>query len=384
MKSHFAPAARKGEKELRDEIEFISNNPVIDTLLESVTGLLAVLNEERQILAVNNKFLETLGVDDAGAVLGLRPGEALKCDHAHDMPGGCGTSRFCAKCDAAIAVVTALKANRPEERDCMIEVSRGDKLADLYLRVKAYPLSLRGKTLVLLFVQDITGRQNKAIADRVYFHDVENTISSLYKTVDEFEHQNDLDVIKFAKDVEQLTLKLGKEVEIQRVVSDPEFSESVHPMRGVSVHRVFEELRSLFSGHPSAKGKHILFPEDPPDYVIKTDLALLVRILAGMVTNALEATRWDGSARIWIEPAENTIAFCVWNKEMIRKKVAKRIFKRNFTTKKEAGRGFGTYSMKYLGERYLKGKVSFETSPTGTTFRLELPMELQPAAADAG
>ena len=39
----------------------LANNPVTDALLESVGGLLAILDENRQILAVNHAFLETLG-----------------------------------------------------------------------------------------------------------------------------------------------------------------------------------------------------------------------------------------------------------------------------------------------------------------------------------
>jgi sensor histidine kinase regulating citrate/malate metabolism len=48
------------------------------------------------------------------------------------------------------------------------------------------------------------------------------------------------------------------------------------------------------------------------------------------------------------------------------------MFKRSFTTK-GIGRGLGTYSMKLLGEKYLKGKVGFESSKqNGTTFYIEI------------
>jgi signal transduction histidine kinase len=381
MDSYFAPAERNDDDEILREIATISSNPVIDTLLKSVTGLLAVLNEYRQILAVNDEFLKTLGVDSAGELLGLRPGEAIKCDHAHDMPGGCGTSRFCATCGAAIAIVVALEKNRIEERECIIEVSRDDKRADLHLRIKAYPFRLHGQLLILLFLQDITARKRKAATERVYFHDIENIILSLNETIDNFDHEDESSVRKFAKHVEQLSLKLAKEVEVQKIISETEFGDFKFALRGVTVGRVFQELRSLFSDHPAADGKHVNISEDVPDHIIKTDLELLVRVLASMLTNALEATKWGGKVKLWLEQAETTVTFCVWNEEMMRKNVARRIFKRRFTTKKEAGRGFGTYSMKLFGERYLKGKVSFTTSTSmGTIFRLKLPTERQAAA----
>lgn len=380
MDSHFAPAERKDDGEIQRELESISNNPVIDTLLKSVAGLLAVLNENRQILAVNDEFLKMLGVDNAGGLLGLRLGEVVGCDHAHDMPGGCGTSRFCATCGAAIAMVVALEKGRTEERECIIEIGADDKRADLHLRVKSYPMQFHGQSLVLLFMQDITAQQRKAAMERVYFHDVENIILALGQTIEEFDHEDELSLRRFVTHIRKLAWRLGKEVEVQRVISDVDFGEFEYAMRGVSVHRVFQELRSVFSDQPVAKGKDVGIPVDVPDQIIKTDLALLVRVLASMLTNALEATDWGGKVRLWLEQTETGLAFCVWNNKAIPKNVARRIFERNFTTKTEAGRGFGTYSMKLFGERYLKGKVSFKTSvSTGTIFRLELPMEMQPA-----
>ncbi|MCC6352468.1 MAG: ATP-binding protein, partial [Verrucomicrobiae bacterium] len=49
------------------------------------------------------------------------------------------------------------------------------------------------------------------------------------------------------------------------------------------------------------------------------------------------------------------------------------LFKRSFSTKGE-GRGLGTYSMKLLGEHYLRGTVDFTSTPeSGTTFRVTFP-----------
>jgi sensor histidine kinase regulating citrate/malate metabolism len=65
----------------------------------------------------------------------------------------------------------------------------------------------------------------------------------------------------------------------------------------------------------------------------------------------------------------------VWNVGEISKDVTKRIFQRNFSTKEEAGRGIGTYSMKLLGEEFLGGQVNFTTSKKeGTVFRFTYPV----------
>jgi sensor histidine kinase regulating citrate/malate metabolism len=50
------------------------------------------------------------------------------------------------------------------------------------------------------------------------------------------------------------------------------------------------------------------------------------------------------------------------------------LFQRSFSTK-AADRGLGTYSMKLLSERYLKGQVWFTTSlEQGTTFIGRYPL----------
>ncbi len=51
------------------------------------------------------------------------------------------------------------------------------------------------------------------------------------------------------------------------------------------------------------------------------------------------------------------------------------LFKRSFSTK-APGRGWGTYSMKLLTEKYLGGKIEFtSTEEDGTTFYAKYPLK---------
>ena len=74
-----------------------------------------------------------------------------------------------------------------------------------------------------------------------------------------------------------------------------------------------------------------------------------------MLINAFEATDKRGVVKFWTEIKDNAVTFLEWNKKMIPEDVSLRIFQRNFTTKKQPGRGLGTFSMKLFGETYLKG-----------------------------
>ncbi len=81
METYFAPSERLVDDELKKEIELVSKNSIIDGLLHSVSSLLAVLNEHRQILTLNDSLLEAIGLGNP-EVLGLRMGEALECIHS--------------------------------------------------------------------------------------------------------------------------------------------------------------------------------------------------------------------------------------------------------------------------------------------------------------
>ncbi len=88
MDTYFAPAQRTERRKFTNQIETISHNPIMDALLKIAAGILVVLNEDRQIVALNHAFLKEIGVKDAEEVLGLRLGETLHCVHAFEKPNG--------------------------------------------------------------------------------------------------------------------------------------------------------------------------------------------------------------------------------------------------------------------------------------------------------
>jgi signal transduction histidine kinase len=129
----------------------------------------------------------------------------------------------------------------------------------------------------------------------------------------------------------------------------------------------------VFSNHPVAKGKLLRLPQTIPDLSFTTDFPLLMRVIDNMLKNAFEATVEGGEVKVSIEQGQDEITFCVWNQQAIPKDIAKRVFQRNFSTKKDVGRGLGTYSMKLFGEQFLGGRVNFTTSETdGTVFCFSL------------
>ncbi len=377
--TYFAPAARAGRQEMEQVLATLNQNPLVDMFLKMANGLVAVLNVQRQILAVNLALLEALGVSDGAQVLGLRPGEALDCIHAHDCPGGCGTSQVCATCGAVIAMVTCLAHDLPEQRDCLMTVEKGGLRQDLYFQVRCNPLSLGGQRFLLLFLRDIPVDQQRATLERVFFHDLNNLINVLLANSEMLTWQEDTAWQReVASRIMTASTILAQEVAIQRALSCTEPQAYTLALKDFPVADIMDGLRTLLANHPAAAGKTLDLPAPVANLRLKTDPALLQRILINMLVNAFEATEAGGRVRLWLEAVDGAVTFGVWNRRPIPEGVTPRIFQRNFSTKPGSGRGLGTYSMKLFGETYLHGQVNFTTSATeGTTFRLRLPADGQ-------
>ena len=378
MKTYFASPERADEQELAAAVAFASKNPIISSLLSSVGGLLAVLDEHRQIVALNDEFLQMLGIADPAAVLGLRPGEVLRCIHAHEEPGGCGTSRFCSSCGAAIAIVSSLAEDAPKERLCALSAMQGDKAMDAALLVRSRPVRLEGKRFLLLFVQDVTKQEQRAALERSFFYDINNMLGLLAGTA-ELLAQGSGQQADLTETIHRSAMRLAKEVTVHRCLLQEENAVIQPMLTDVAVQGVCDELRSFFFSHIVVCQQEIMFPEQVPELVLSTDPSLLLRVLCNMITNALEASQAgpEKQVRVWLEQTADQLVFCVWNAQVIPPETACRIYQLYFSTKGEPGRGIGTYSMKLIGEKILGGKVSFTSSKAaGTVFRFAVPKVL--------
>jgi sensor histidine kinase regulating citrate/malate metabolism len=92
-----------------------------------------------------------------------------------------------------------------------------------------------------------------------------------------------------------------------------------------------------------------------------------------MIKNALEATAEGGKVTIFLIENPNHLSFSIHNNSVMTPEIKAQVFQRSFSTK-GVDRGLGTYSMKLLGEKYLKGQVSFTSDEIeGTQFFIEIP-----------
>jgi len=367
----FAPARRASAETLARQVAEVIHHPVCMAILEAFCGQVLVLNRERQILAASPEFREALAACGMQDFVGKRPGEALGCEHAGEGPGGCGTSKACAHCGAVAAILAAQCCGHPASDECWISMRRNDKRESVEFRAKATPLVIGGIDVIVLGLHDISDQKRRGILEQSFLHDARNLLGGIITWSEVLLHESSEEA---ATSIRALALQLRQQLSGHKMLAEAEKGDLVVSRAALDLPALTRGLRDTFSWHPRGEGKNLVirFPAQvvPPI----SDQSLVFRILANMLTNALEATAAGATVTVQYEAQAGASTFTVRNPGAIAADVASRIFQRSFSTKSEPGHGLGTYTMRLLAEQYLGGKVAFTTTPEdGTAFTLSLP-----------
>jgi signal transduction histidine kinase len=375
LPTQFAPAERASRDKIQRECRYFSDLPMLRWLLDRVPINILILNRERQAVFANQGVLDFLGAADEQSVCGLRPGEALHCIHSSETEGGCGTTEFCKTCGAAKAILTSQKGKQSVQ-ECRIIREKDQEPLDL--RVWATPLTMDSEQFIFFAAVDTSHEKRRRALERIFFHDILNTAVGLRGFVELLEEtytdpsQGD----EFRNMVHGLSERLIEEINAQRELNAAENNElSAHP-ETINSLELLQQIADMYKGHEVAQERHIQIDSGAQEVTFTSDPILLRRVIGNMVKNALEATQPDEVVTLGCEARDRGIQLWVHNPNFMAREVQLQVFQRSFSTK-GAGRGLGTYSIKLLTERYLKGAVSFATSTqAGTTFRASYPMTL--------
>lgn len=370
----FAPAGRADDQHLSQQQLSVSQAAFIASVLDSVSDMVLVLNEQRQIVAANQRLLEAFGVADQVSLIGMRPGEAAGCIHSDEGPDGCGTAEPCSACGAVLTILASQETATQSEGECRIVISRNGGTA-LDLGVQATPLIVEDVQYTILALKDIGSDKRRQVLERTFFHDVLNTVGGL-KGISEL--LADSDGLNPESEAEykgwmvDLSDNLVEEIQQQRRLLEAERGEYLPLMKETDLGELLAEVCQLYGNHVRTPDRSVIL-ENAPTLTITTDRSMLRRIVGNMVLNALEAVPAGGVVRVSAENVPEQVCIKVRNQGEIPKDVQLRMFKRSFSTKSSSGRGIGTYSMKLFGERYLGGNVGFESRDGETVFFIRLP-----------
>jgi signal transduction histidine kinase len=323
-----------------------------------------VVNEHRQLAFANRALLAMVDAAEP-EVIGRRPGEILGCAHSDESPQGCGFSAACETCAAPAAILAAI-GGRPTTRDCRISLKRGECLD---LRLTATPI--RGDAAgALVAVVDTSNEQRRRALEHIFFHDVLNTageVRGLVSLVREAQSDELLRLLEGTAD------RLIDEIQAQRQLASAEVGDLIIQPVLIRSSALLHDIGRSHNSHEAAIGKGVGVDPAADDVEFTSDRALLSRVLGNLALNALEACGDGMQVTLGCRAGPESVDLWVHNPTPMPRPVQLQVFHRSFSTK-GPGRGLGTYSAKMLTERYLRGRLSFTSTPgEGTTFTVCVP-----------
>jgi signal transduction histidine kinase len=368
LPSRFALAERAENSCLQQQAQMLLDIELLHKLYSAVNEIILILNRQRQIVFCNTHFAELLGCRKCSEFVGMRPGEALECIHAGEV-NGCGTSEFCTMCGNVRAILNAQQGHA-DIRECRI--LRGPQGEAMDLLVRTTPLQVKGENFTIFALLDISDEKRRKALERVFFHDLMNTAIAIQILSQNLGGSGLGKISEVSSSICNGVQQLIEEIESQRDLVRAENNEL--PVRAVDVNSetLLSQILDTYGSFAGARHCKLVIDPQTRNTLFYSDPRIVARILGNMIKNAIEACREGQTVMIASQPTDGGISFSVHNPAYMPHEVQLQLFMRSFSTK-GAGRGLGTYGMRLLTERYLKGRISFTSSEIeGTTFTVTI------------
>jgi signal transduction histidine kinase len=263
----------------------------------------------------------------------------------------------------------------PVKDECRITSTINNEESSYDLFIMASPFYVNNIQYIILTLNDISSEKRKLMLEKIFFHDVINTAGTLRGIIDLMKDaDNKLEMNKYIKLADFASNELVEEINAQRELILAENNELIIKRKPILSTNILRDVVVQILYHPISVNRSVIIDKDSAEITFTTDERILKRILINTLKNALEATPEHGKVKIGCSVTNRDIIIWVHNTGFIRREIQLQIFMRSFSTK-DHNRGLGTYSMKLLTEKYLGGKISFETNEkNGTKFFIKLPI----------
>lgn len=362
------PAFRDGPDEIERQRGLLAGAAGLG-LVFNLPQIMLLVNGNRQIVWLNRAAGDLIG---SMRVAGMRPGEALRCEHASEMAGGCGTTAFCAFCGNAAALVKAM-AGGDDAEECVIRRDASAGYETLNLMVWTSPVEFGGERFAFYSARDVSIEKRNEVLERLFYHDIGNTVAGIRAMLELMEPSGGAGGSDYLDLLRSATDQLVEEIDSQRSLKAAEAGTLSVERDSVDLVSLIEKTAALFRYPLFSRDLVLELLPGTASIVLTTDAALLRRVVVNMLKNAMEASSRGETIRMGLGDQGERAAIWVWNAAVLSDEAKLRMFQRSYSTKGK-GRGLGSYSMKVLAERYLGASVSFVSEmASGTTFEVSLP-----------
>ena len=257
---------------------------------------------------------------------------------------------------------------------------QGSLLEDIFnkssdnLQANAESFTIADETFSLINLDKISKASWRQNLERTFFHDILNTAGGMKGLTEILQDATPDEIPELTDSVKNMADQLVDEIISQRDLLAAETGELRIQTRKLESHILVNSVLNTYRNHGLAENREIHRAPGAKSFIFTSDPVLLGRILGNMVKNALEASPAPAVITLNCGTQGEEVWFSVHNQGAIAKDIRSRIFQESCSTK-GAGRGTGTFSMRLFAEKYLGGRMSFETNAaTGTTFTVSLPI----------
>jgi K+-sensing histidine kinase KdpD len=376
MKTKFAQKGRAKRQDILNDYSNIISIDYLKNVLNSLPYIVAVLNPERQIIFSNKVLINTLHVNSIEDILGLKPGEAIRCINSDKEEDGCGASDNCKFCGTIQTIIESQKKQKSVSQECRIVTNLNGYEVGIDFQVTANPFLWDNEKYTILSLNKINSTKKRNLLESIFFHDFANKVGSLNGFLELIKEVDDpKKKMEFLKHAIEVSNDLSDDIALQRELLASEIDEFIIFRTNIQTMDILKNIIDHVSINKNGENKVLAVDDNSVNIIFKTDLVILKRILINMVINALEASSPGDKVTIGCKHGDGLLIFWVHNPAFISHEIEQQIFKRTFSTK-GTNRGLGTYSIKLFTEKYLNGKAYFTThKKEGTKFYVAFPFD---------
>lgn len=348
----------------KQALEILSSN-TFQELLHDTPNVIMILNMQRQVIYLNRNPVDT-NDGNVNKPTGQKAGECLGCINVGKGEMGCSSSEFCKVCGFN-AAITASEAGETAENECNISLNNGTSLT---LSVHTKPFYFNNERFIFCALENISEKMRRQMLENIFLHDILNTAAVLRGLSEAYE---DMPAKKIRNMLEEVAANITDEIQSYKLISNAETQTLEINYEDVSLGTIIQEVVQSMRSIQKFSNRMIEISYD--DGKILTERTLLRRILINMLKNALEASTNKDKVEIlgYLDPETGHAKFSVKNPQLIPKADQLKLFQKSFSTKGR-GRGWGTYSIKVLAEKYLQGSVKYSSQAgEGTVFTISIP-----------
>jgi hypothetical protein len=154
-------------------------------MFDAVPLPIFLVDDDVRILDFNPAARKLMN-QDRQVVLSKRGGEALHCLHSKDAEEGCGRGPHCTDCVLRNGVSRSLRHGERVREKTVMELRREDRTVSIELMVTTAPVTIEGRPLALLILEDISelsqlrrllpicSKCKKIRDDKEYWHSLES------------------------------------------------------------------------------------------------------------------------------------------------------------------------------------------------------------------